>query len=325
VKSNRRNFLASAGALTAANATWAVTPWTSAKVFIGKADDYTQPLADLIRRGLNEIDFGKDQVHNKCVLLKPNLVEPTRKSPHINTHPLVIQAAAEVFLRLGAKEVLVAEGQGHVRDTAHVLTESGLGPVLRDAQLEFVDLNHDDVYSRSNSLGTTGLKELFFPMTLKRPDIIVSMPKMKLHHWAGVTLAMKNLFGIMPGIYYGWPKNVLHHHGIERSILDINATVRPQLAIVDGIIGMEGDGPIMGTPKKAGVLVIGNNPAAVDATCSRIMGVDPRNIAYLSVRETEVIGPTDPQLIAQRGESIQNVQTKFQYPRHPHFRQFERW
>ena len=59
---------------------------------------------------------------------------------------------------------------------------------------------------------------------------------------------MKNLFGVMPGLYYGWPKNVLHHAGIGGSILDINAAVKPHLAIVDGIIGMEGDGPIMGTP-----------------------------------------------------------------------------
>ena len=84
---------------------------------------------------------------------------------------------------------------------------------------------------------------------LKRADLVVSLPKLKTHHWAGVTLAMKNLFGVMPGVAYGWPKNVLHHAGIPGSILDINAAVKPALAIVDGIVGMEGDGPIMGTPK----------------------------------------------------------------------------
>ena len=87
------------------------------------------------------------------------------------------------------------------------------------------------------------------PASLKRADLVVSLPKMKTHHWAGVTLAMKNLFGVMPGVAYGWPKNVLHHAGIPGSILDINAAVRPALAIVDGIVGMEGDGPIMGTPR----------------------------------------------------------------------------
>ena len=86
---------------------------------------------------------------------------------------------------------------------------------------------------------------------------------------------MKNLFGVMPGIVYGWPKNVLHYAGIGPSILDINAAVRPHLAIVDGIIGMEGDGPIMGTPRRPGVLVMGTNLPAVDATCARLMGIDP--------------------------------------------------
>ena len=74
------------------------------------------------------------------------------------------------------------------------------------------------------------------------------MPKLKTHHWAGVTLSLKNFFGCMPGRVYGWPKNVLHVRGIPESILDINAAVRPHLAIVDGIVGMEGDGPIMGDP-----------------------------------------------------------------------------
>jgi hypothetical protein len=79
---------------------------------------------------------------------------------------------------------------------------------------------------------------------------------------------MKNLFGLMPGTVYGWPKNVLHMAGIESSILDIVATVRPHLAIVDGIVGMEGDGPILGDPRAAGVLVMGTSFPAVDATAA---------------------------------------------------------
>ena len=186
----------------------------------------------------------------KSVLLKPNLVEPSRDAPQINTHPAVVRAAAEVFRRWQAREVFVAEGQGHCRDSELVLDASGLGPVLdAESRLEFVDLNHDDVDLVPNRLGFTQAgRSSSCPLTLRRADLIVSMPKMKTHHWAGVTLSMKNLFGVMPGVCYGWPKNVLHHAGIPDSILDINAAVRPHLAIVDGIIGMEGDGPIMGTP-----------------------------------------------------------------------------
>jgi uncharacterized protein (DUF362 family) len=122
---------------------------------------------------------------------------------------------------------------------------------------------------------------------------------------------MKNLFGTMPGSFYGWPKNVLHNAGIVESIIDINATLRPHFAIVDGIIGMEGDGPIMGTAKKSGVLVMGRNLPAVDATCARLMGINPRKIDYLAAANNR-LGPIQESLITQRGETWQSVRTDFQ-------------
>jgi uncharacterized protein (DUF362 family) len=83
-------------------------------------------------------------------------------------------------------------------------------------------------------------------------DLIVSLPKMKTHHWVGVTASMKNLYGTIPGIKYGWPKNVLHHAGIPETVFDINASLPKSIAIIDGIDCMEGDGPIMGTLKQWG-------------------------------------------------------------------------
>jgi uncharacterized protein (DUF362 family) len=114
---------------------------------------------------------------------------------------------------------------------------------------------------------------------------------------------MKNLFGVLPGVCYGWPKNVLHHQGIHQSIVDVNATVRPHLAIVDGIIGMEGDGPIMGTPKASGLVVMGTNLPSVDATCARLMRIDPWRVAYLAASSGR-LGPISEQHIIQRGEAL---------------------
>ncbi len=303
----RRSFLTAAGAAVAAGMALKSArdhdeASLRADVFIARAGSYTDDLESIIRRGLGELGLGPASVKGKSVLLKPNLVEPTRSVPHINTHPRVVIAAAEVFRRWQAREVLVAEGQGHCRDSLYVLDESGLGDAVADSNLEFIDLNHDDTFTMDNALGCTKLRKLVLPVTLRRADLIVSLPKMKTHHWAGVTLAMKNFFGVMPGVYYGWPKNVLHHVGIPESILDICAAVRPHLAIVNGIIGMEGDGPIMGTPKAAGVLVMGTNLPAVDATCTRIMGLDPWRIAYLAGASGR-LGPIAEPHIAQRGES----------------------
>ena len=179
----------------------------------------------------------------------------------------------------------MAEGPGHIHDTLLVLEESGLAEVLREDQIPFVDLNYESGFSHNKCRGFSRLKTLTFPATLKQVDWIVSLAKLKTHHWAGVTLSLKNLFGVMPGIYYGWPKNVLHLAGINQCILDIAATVKPHFAIVDGIVGMEGDGPIMGTPKEAGVLVMGRNLTAVDATCARIMGIDPFRVKYLAAAD----------------------------------------
>lgn len=281
-----------------------------APAFIARAGDYEGEIASLIIAGLRELGINEKEIAGRKVLLKPNLVEPRRDCAHINTHPLVVRGALEAFLHMGADQVAVAEGAGHSRDSMLVLEESGLATVLQSDGIPFVDLNYDPVYTTENLGNRTKSKTFVLPRLLQRFDILVSMPKLKTHHWTGVTLSMKNLFGLMPGEFYGWPKNVLHHQGISRSILDINATVRPHLAIVDGIVGMEGDGPIMGQPRHAGVLVMGRNFPAVDATCARIMGIDPTRIEHLA-GASGWLGPIAEKHIIQRGETIAAVQTPF--------------
>ena len=148
----------------------------------------------------------------------------------------------------------------------------------------------------------TRLGQLYLPTAVLETDLVVSMPKLKTHHWAGVTLSLKNMFGIVPGSVYGWPKNVLHWHGIGNSILDINAALGvPRFNIVDGIVGMEGNGPIQGEPRRSGVLVLGRDPVAVDATASRLMGLDPRRVGYLQ-EASRFLGNLEPERIRQVGE-----------------------
>jgi uncharacterized protein (DUF362 family) len=280
------------------------------ETFIVKVKSYETDLSNLILCGLKELNVTKGEINGKRILLKPNLVETLTGAIHINTHPLVLRGAAEAFLSLGARSVIIAEGPGHCRDFLLILEESGLAQILVEDQLRFIDLNFDDVYQSQNIGKATSFDCLTLPQTLKSVDWIVSIAKMKTHHWAGVTLSMKNLFGVMPGSYYGWPKNALHYAGINRSIIDINATVKPHLAIIDGIIGMEGDGPIMGNPVQAGVMVMGRNLPAVDATASRIMGINPLRIPHLKAADGW-LGTVRNGSIQQRGETIASVQTNF--------------
>lgn len=311
----RREFLyALAGGVVLASGfsagRWYFQPQLQAETFIGKAREYGGALSGLMLQGFRELRVGSEEIHGKRILLKPNLVETSRGAPQINTHPFVLRGAIEAFLSLGAASVMVAEGPGHRRDTLAVYEESGLADVLAEDRIHFHDLNYITGYTMENVGRISSLKTLTFPALFKEVDWIVSMAKLKTHHWAGVTLSMKNMFGVMPGIYYGWPKNVLHHAGIERSILDINATLKPHFAIVDGIVGMEGDGPIMGDPKQADVVVMGRNLVAVDATCCRIMGIDPAKISYLN-KADNWLGPIGEGAISQRGETIGSVRTNF--------------
>jgi uncharacterized protein (DUF362 family) len=282
----------------------------SADVLISKLAAYEADIASLVFAGFRELGVREAEIRGKRILLKPNLVEPHLGAGHINTHPLVIRGTAEAFLRAGASKVLVAEGPGHSRDSLRMLEESGLGEVLLEDRIPFVDLNYVSGYTVENAGRRTRLRALTLPVTLRDADWVVSVAKMKTHHWAGVTLSMKNLFGVMPGIYYGWPKNLFHWEGIDKSVLDINETLKPHFAIVDGVVGMEGDGPIMGTPKRAGVIVMGRNLPAVDATCARIMGIDPHKVSYLAAA-SERLGPIRQSDIRQRGEAIASVRTDF--------------
>jgi len=325
----RRTLLKLAGAASAggllgggafAGLSWLENFQRSA-TFVARAPDYGGDLETPMLEGLRELGIGRAQLRDKRVLLKPNLVEPRPGAEHVNTHPHVIRAAAEVFRRLDAAEVFVAEGSGHCRDTHLVLEQSGLEPVLREERLSFIDLNHEDAEPLPNRGGFTTLDRLFLPRALLASDWVVSVPKLKTHHWTGVTLSMKNLFGVMPGLIYGWPKNVLHYRGIVPSILDIVATVRPQLAIVDGIVGMEGDGPIMGTPRAAGLLLMGTNPTAVDATGARLMGFEPFDLPFLRFA-SGVTGPVGASHIEQRGELPDELAQVFALPGLEHFRQF---
>jgi len=277
------------------------------QVAIRRAVDYQRDLTPLIAETLREF---KLPVEGKQVLLKPNLVglDPDGM---INTHPAVIAAARESFLRLGAGSVTVAEGPALERDTEAVLESVKLGDYLEDLPRSFVDLNLDDVSPVRLRTRASSVRELYLPVSVLKADFVVSLPKLKTHHWAGVTLSLKNMFGVVPGGCYGWPKNILHWAGIERILLDLNSVVRPDFVIVDGIRGMEGNGPIQGQPKNCGVLVFGNDPVAVDATCTRIMGLVPERVGYLR-RAGIYLGHLREEKIHQLGVSIGEVRTPFE-------------
>src|SRR5712675_769218 len=287
---SRRNFLVGSASL-AAGASVSVPLFLPkyhlvrraqrSRVAILHVERYSQGIDQVLASGLRLFPI---DVQDKTVVLKPNLVDYIPGNA-INTHPILVLAAAESFRRMGAKCVIVAEGPGHQRDTELVRTQL--------------------------CASFMGMKSLWLPRTVLEADFLVSMPKIKAHHWAGVTLSMKNMLGVVPGSRYGWPKNILHWKGIQESILDVCATIPVHFVIADGIVAMEGNGPLNGTARPFGKIVLADDPVAADTTCARLMGFEPDRVIH--IREgAKFLGNLSPTLIDQVGEIFQPPTTPFQ-------------
>lgn len=257
--------------------------------------------------------IGGPELAGKSVVLKANLIDYVPDRP-ANTAPAVLVAAIRYLKAHGAREIVVADGPAFKRDAEELLIDSGLAAALSAEDVRFVDLNYDDLVKVEVKGQYTRLSHLLLPRTVVEADVLISVPKMKTHHWTWVSLSMKNLFGVVPGGKYGWPKNRLHFNGIEASIVQLYETLGPQLALVDGVIGMEGDGPVCGQARPTGVVVMGADLVAVDATCARIMGFPPQEIAHLALAERFGLGRLDEGRIDVRGEPLAAVRQSYAEP-----------
>ncbi len=315
-KLTRRAFLKLGGSAvlgavlgTAGVRLWGQFKQPRAAVTILRAPDYTADLEGILRRGLSLYPHFLRRLRGARVLLKPNLIE-FYDAHRVNTHPLFVAGVIQALRALGAGQIIVGEGPGHRRDTEALLELSGLQDVLQHLRVPFVDLNLDTTVAVPLRANYTRLGTLHLPRSVMQADLVISLPKLKTHHWAGVTLSMKNLFGVVPGVRYGWPKNVLHWAGIANSVVDICLAVQPAFAIVDGIEGMEGDGPLYGDTVRAGLILMGDNLPAVDATATRVMGLYPERVSYLLMMLAHG-GTLASGQIQQLGERIADVRMDF--------------
>lgn len=283
------------------------TPSTVALVPCASYEDDPMPELKKYAKLLNLPDLA-----GKTVLLKPNMVEFHPGSP-VTTNPFALKAAFELFDYLGAKDIIIGEGPGHMRDTEFLLEATGLGKMCKQLGVQFVDLNLDELEVLELKEGFSGLKQMFLPRTLMNADVVVSVPKMKTHHWVGMTASMKNFFGAVPGRKYGWPKNLLHMRGIPQCILDLQDLIKPRFALVDAVVAMEGDGPINGKAKEMGFFVLGDDLAAIDATCARTMGFDPVELDYIKIAG-EVVGNISQESVSVIGLELDKVKKTFERP-----------
>lgn len=281
-------------------------PASKPRVTIYKADSYSE---DLTKHILSGVQASGLDVRDKKVLIQAHL-EGLSANRSVNADPSVVAAVVGALQSMGAAQVHVGAGPSWERDTIALAEAAGYRAAVRDFEKIFVDLNRDDLSP------VEGFPDgiLYLPIAALRADLIVSIAKMKTDSQAGAALSLENLTGLVPGSVYGWPKDAAFGTSNSQQgtlLAALSRVFRRSFAIVDGIVGMEGNGPLEGTPKNSGVLVMGDNLTATDATCCRIMGIDPARIGYLT-QAASSLNHIDPQHIDYLGESPESVRTDFE-------------
>ena len=218
-------------------------------------------------------------VKGKTVLLKPNILSPKKPEFAICTHPVVVGAAVKIFVELGAAKVLVGESPA---------VASSISAARATGMLEQVEKNGGEWVEFNTSVQIPCpdgqiVKLLDFAEPFTKADVVVSVSKLKTHQFMSYTGAMKNLFGLVVGL----KKAKTHYRFSDKKdfsayLTDLNIAANAQYAIMDAIVGMEGQGgPGNGDPVKLGFLAASDNILALDWVCSSIVGYNPYQIPNL--------------------------------------------
>lgn len=269
----------------------------------GRARDQ---VAAAVRRAVSMAGGLAGVVHpGMLVMVKPNLVAPP---PSANagacTSPLVCQAVANVVKELGAKPI-IAESSARGADTEAVLRLMGYEE-LRQQGYQVVDLKKDKTVRVKIADGSV-LREITTFDLATRVDAIISVPVMKTHDQGQATLSLKNLKGLVTDV----EKRRIHLEGMFEGAVDLVGHFKPVFAVVDGIIGQEGMGPLMGLPVELGLVLAGRDLVAVDAVASRIMGFEAEEVPITRAAAERGLGTLDPAHIEVVGEPVAAVRRRF--------------
>lgn len=239
------------------------------------------------------------------VLIKPNLVVvPPDRDAGICTDVHVVKAVADAVKALGG-EAVVAEASASGQDTLAAMEVMGYS-LLCESGYQIVDLERTERTTVPVPNGRV-LEELETFVLAQEADAIVSLPLLKTHCQADVTVSLKNLMGLATAEQ----KIAFHHKGLFDCIGDINSVYRPAFAVVDGLRGQEGVGPTHGLPVDMNLVLAGRDLVAVDATASRVMSFDPRTVEVIRRAHERGLGTLDEGAIQVIGEPIASVQRRF--------------
>lgn len=267
---------------------------------------------EALDRAINYIGGIEDVVPNGSkVLIKPNIVQ--NQPPPDTTKPDIVEALISILKRRNPSVIWVADGSGHGNTTENFLS-LGYSTLANENGVELVDLNYGEMVNVSVPGGGIVFGSFTFNRIIIEADVLISVACMKTHSQAVVTLGMKNLIGLAPGSIYGFPKTILHQRAQEKGdtymggvIVDLCKARKINLVIIDGRVGMEGQGPHDGSPVELNLIIVGKDPVATDSVASFIMGFDPEKVPTLKLGQQEGLGISDLHKIEIKGEKIEEV------------------
>lgn len=234
------------------------------------------------------------------VLVKPNYINARHPSTGITTDGRVVEGVIKFLRRHGVQDIVIGEGGG-LPDTFKAFRVAGVDAVAERWNVRLVDLNKDE-FVEIHPPRPLALRRVKIAKTALESTII-SVPKLKLHRIAGVTLSIKNMMGAMT------PKGSMHTN-LSRKIADLASVIKPSIAVIDGIIAGEGHETSV-DPVEMNLVIAGRDPVAVDAVGAAVMGVSPRTVKHLLYAERIGLGTCNLDEIEVVGSPIEEVMRKF--------------
>ncbi|MFH1006276.1 MAG: DUF362 domain-containing protein [Candidatus Latescibacterota bacterium] len=292
----------------------------------------------LVRRSV-KLSGGLESVigpEDHWIVVKPNVVEMVPEGSPVNSDIRVVKAVVELVYETAPEaKITIAEGPGGWTASGHEeqigrggvdgFTLMGYTDLLAELRasginVDLVDLNFDEVAEVPVPGGGYSAKSYWYPRTIRECDVLINVPKMKVHNEPGITVSMKNMVGTAPGIKYGWSKSQgrdgnpgIPHSSpvVDETIVDLNLLAGIDFSVVDAIVCMEKD-KSFGNPVRMNLIVTGRDVVAVDAVCARLMNFNPDDIEYISLGAQAGLGTSDFSKIQVRGRSIEETYRRFE-------------
>jgi len=246
------------------------------------------------------------------VLLKPNLLSARSPDRAVTTHPAVLDPLIDAVRDLGGEPSIGDSPGGALRGVERVWRNTGMAELSERKGVPLVN------FEAASSVEMRGrLRSYMIAQPVVDADVVINVAKMKTHVLTAYTGCVKNMFGAVPG----FAKGRLHSEAprpvpFSRHIVDIYSLVRPAFHVMDAVVGMEGDGPSGGAPRKVGALLGGTDGVAVDAVATMMMGFGEATVPMLRIAEERGLGTATLSEIEIVGDAVDRFDTSgFALPR----------